>query len=73
MGKQADLVAFDLSDPFIQPLADPLSALFYTQRAQVDQVWIDGQLKVDQGRIAGLDIDELVNAVKQQRKSMEPQ
>ena len=73
VGKQADLVAFDLSDPFIQPLADPLSALFYTQRAQVDQVWIDGQLKVDQGRIAGLDIDELVNAVKQQRKSMEPQ
>lgn len=71
IGKRADVVAIDLSDPFIKPLTDPLAALFYTQRARVDQVWIDGQLKAEQGRIAGLDINELSESVQALRKTME--
>lgn len=70
-GKRADIVAIDLSDPFIKPLTDPLAAMFYTQRARVDQVWIDGQLKAEQGRVAGLDIPNLAEQVQQFRKTME--
>lgn len=71
VGKRADVVAIDLSDPFIKPLTDPLAAMFYTQRARVDQVWIDGQLKAEQGRIAGLDITQLAEQAQQFRKDME--
>ena len=71
VGKRADIVAIDLSDPFIKPLTDPLAALFYTQRAKVDQVWIDGTLKVEQGRIAGLDVSALAAEVQALRTKME--
>ena len=43
-GKQADLVAFDLSAPELQPVFDPLSQLIYAAgREHVDSVWIAGR------------------------------
>ena len=70
-GKSADIVAVDLSDPFLKPFTDPLAAMFYTQRAKADQVWIDGKLKAEQGKVAGLDIPALAKEVQAFRKTME--
>jgi 5-methylthioadenosine/S-adenosylhomocysteine deaminase len=49
-GKEADLVAFDLSLPETQPLYDVISQLVYSAgREQVSDVWVAGQ-HVVQGR-----------------------
>jgi len=59
-GKQADLVAIDLSAPQVQPVFDPIAQLIYAaDRTQVSDVWIGGrhvahrqQLTVSSGRNA---------------------
>jgi 5-methylthioadenosine/S-adenosylhomocysteine deaminase len=49
-GKEADLVAFDLSQPETQPLYDVISHLVYSAgREQVSDVWVGGQ-RVVEGR-----------------------
>ncbi len=43
-GKQADLIAIDLSAPHMQPVFDPVSQLIYAaDRTQVSDVWIGGR------------------------------
>ncbi len=55
-GKRADIVAMDLSGLELQPVFDPLSHLVYVAgREQVSHVWVDGRLKVDNGRLTELD------------------
>jgi 5-methylthioadenosine/S-adenosylhomocysteine deaminase len=59
-GKRADLVAVDLSGLDLLPVFDPLSHLVYVAgREQVSHVWVEGQLKVDNGRLTVLDILDL--------------
>ncbi|HEX5640054.1 MAG TPA: TRZ/ATZ family hydrolase [Burkholderiaceae bacterium] len=49
-GKEADLVAFDLSQPETQPLYDVISHLVYSAgREQVSDVWVGGR-RVVEGR-----------------------
>lgn len=56
-GKQADLVAVDLSALSLQPCYDPISHLVYAAgREQVSDVWVDGRRRVANGTL--LDIDE---------------
>ncbi len=44
LGKQADLVAIDLTDVSIQPVYDPVSQLIHSAgREQVNFVWIAGR------------------------------
>jgi 5-methylthioadenosine/S-adenosylhomocysteine deaminase len=59
-GKRADIVAVDLSAPELQPVFDPISHLVYVAgREQVSHVWVDGQLKVDNGKLIEFDIADL--------------
>jgi len=59
-GKRADIVAVDLSGLDLQPVFDPLSHLVYVAgREQVSHVWVEGQLKVDNGQLTELDIMDL--------------
>jgi 5-methylthioadenosine/S-adenosylhomocysteine deaminase len=59
-GKRADIVAMDLSALNLQPVFDPLSHLAYVAgREQVSHVWVEGRLKVDNGRLTELDIPDL--------------
>ncbi len=56
-GATADLTVIDLTHPHLQPLADPRRGLIaLANRADVDQVVVDGRVLVDQGRY--LDGDE---------------
>ncbi|MGA7180577.1 MAG: TRZ/ATZ family hydrolase [Thiobacillaceae bacterium] len=60
-GKRADMVAVDLSRPELQPLFDPVSHLVYVAgREDVSHVWVDGQLKVDNGKLIHFDLADLM-------------
>jgi 5-methylthioadenosine/S-adenosylhomocysteine deaminase len=59
-GKRADLVAVDLAALSSQPVFDPISHLVHVAgREYVTHVWVDGALKLNNRRLAGLDADDL--------------
>lgn len=62
-GKAADIVALDLTGPASQPCYDPLSDLVYSAgRDQVSHVWVDGEMRVENGRCVSLDRSETLRA-----------
>jgi imidazolonepropionase-like amidohydrolase len=55
-GATADLTIVDLTHPHLQPLFDPRRALIaLANRANIDQVMVDGRMLVDGGRYLGAD------------------
>jgi 5-methylthioadenosine/S-adenosylhomocysteine deaminase len=59
-GKCADMTAVDLGALELQPCYDPLSHLVYAAgREHVTHVWVDGELRVENGRLTRLDTGEL--------------
>ncbi|MDI9738399.1 TRZ/ATZ family hydrolase [Stutzerimonas stutzeri] len=60
-GKQADLIAVDLSGLAQQPLYDPVSQLIYaTGRERVRHVWVGGRMLLEEGRLQIQDEAELL-------------
>ena len=50
MGKQADIIAVDLSGPECQPLYNPLSQLVYACNGnQVSHSWVAGATVIERG------------------------
>lgn len=57
-GAKADLVVCDLTEPNMLPLRDPLRNLIYSSGGRcVRDVWIDGQQRVQDGRVLSIDWD----------------
>jgi 5-methylthioadenosine/S-adenosylhomocysteine deaminase len=53
-GKRADLVAVDLGAPELAPCYDPVSHLVYAAgREHVSHVWVDGEIRLEEKRLAG--------------------
>ena len=64
-GKAADLCAVDFSGPEMQPCYDPISHLVYAAgREQVTHVWIEGALKLSEGRLTGSSAGALDNNIR---------
>lgn len=64
-GKLADIIAVDLSDPFLQPVYDPASHLVYSNHGrQVSHSWINGIPQVQQGRLTRIDVPDLMLRVQ---------
>ncbi len=62
-GKQADLVAVDLTAPRFQPLYDPLSALVHTGAGSaVSHVWVGGRPLLFEGALQTLEEGAIVTA-----------
>ena len=60
VGKQADLIAVDLSGPETQPLYHPLSQLVYAcNGSQVSHSWIAGQVVMEQRQLTHIDLNAL--------------
>jgi 5-methylthioadenosine/S-adenosylhomocysteine deaminase len=64
-GKLADLIAVDLSDPYLQPVYDPASHLVYSRHGrQVSHSWIGGVPQVQDGVLTRIDVPDLMLRVK---------
>ncbi|WP_309045575.1 TRZ/ATZ family hydrolase [Marinobacter sediminicola] len=64
-GKLADIIAIDLSDPFIQPVYDPASHLVYSNHGRaVSHSWIGGVPQVQDGKLTRIDVPDLMLRVK---------
>ena len=63
-GKQADLIAVNLSGPETQPLYHPLSQLVYAcNGSQVSHSWIAGQAVMADRKLARIDLDTLTRRI----------
>lgn len=59
VGKSADIVAIDLSQPETQPVFNPLSQIVYAAgREQVEHVWVAGRQVVRHRALTTLDLGE---------------
>jgi 5-methylthioadenosine/S-adenosylhomocysteine deaminase len=64
-GKLADMIAVDLSDPFLQPVYDPASHLIYSRHGrQVSHSWIGGVPQVQNGELTRIDVPDLMLRVQ---------
>ena len=60
VGKLADLCAIDFTDLALAPVYHPASHVVYAaSRNHVSHVWIEGQMKLDQGQLIGVDEERL--------------
>lgn len=60
VGKQADLIAVDLSGPELQPLYNPLSQLVYAcNGSQVSHSWVGGEALLANREFQRIDLGEL--------------
>ncbi|MCU0870367.1 MAG: TRZ/ATZ family hydrolase [Burkholderiales bacterium] len=70
-GKCADLVAVDLGRLESRPVYDPLSHLVYVaDRRDVTHVWVDGEPRVLDRRLTGLDADAIAGAAERWRATI---
>lgn len=60
-GKWADLACIDLASLNSQPVFDVVSQVVFTANAsQVSDVWVAGKHQLDNGRLVGINTDELL-------------
>lgn len=72
-GKAADLIAIDLSALESQPLYDVASHLAYASgRHQVQEVWVNGEHLLRQGRLVTIDSEKVKRQAKQWRGKIAP-
>ncbi len=65
VGKDADLIALDITKPHATPIYDPVSHIVYSAKASdVKHVWIRGCQVVQNRRILSFDVESLLNEVK---------
>lgn len=65
-GKQADLIAVDLSGPATQPLYNPLSQLVYaTSGAEVTHSWVAGRPLMSDRRLRTVDLTETLSKARE--------
>jgi 5-methylthioadenosine/S-adenosylhomocysteine deaminase len=59
-GKCADITAIDLHALGTTPCYDVVSQLVYAaSREQVSHVWVNGELRLDQGSLIGIDVNQI--------------
>lgn len=64
-GKAADIIIIDTAQPHLTPLYHPTSHLVYAVRgADVDMVMVDGQVRVRNGRLTDIDLNDLLQKAK---------
>ncbi|MEQ1776541.1 MAG: TRZ/ATZ family hydrolase [Burkholderiales bacterium] len=61
IGKRADITAINLGALESSPCYDPLSHITYAAgREQVSHVWVDGEMRVENGSLLGIDTAEIM-------------
>lgn len=68
VGKQADLIAVDLSRPATEPVYDVVSQLVYAaSREQVTDVWVAGRQLLEQRRLTTIDESSVIQRAREWR------
>jgi 5-methylthioadenosine/S-adenosylhomocysteine deaminase len=58
-GKKADIITFDLMNPYITPTRDPVTSVFlYGTPADIDNVICDGVFLKKEGQLTTIDVEE---------------
>ena len=71
VGKQADIIALDMSSLNTQPLYDPVGQIVYAAHGnQVSHVWIAGQCQLQDFQFCHLDADEIRYKTRQWRQKI---
>lgn len=74
VGKQADLVLYDLTNLSLLPRTDPLGLLILGRPSQVvDSVWVAGRRIVANGQLATVDLGHLKQKLHQLSQQRSPQ
>ncbi|ACV26311.1 TRZ/ATZ family hydrolase [Kangiella koreensis] len=74
IGKAADLTAINLNTIESQPVYDPVSQIVYTAgREQVSHVWINGDIKLNNQQLVGIDIDEVIQRANHWKNAIQGQ
>jgi 5-methylthioadenosine/S-adenosylhomocysteine deaminase len=61
IGKRADITAINLNSLELSPCYNPLSHITYAAgREQVSHVWVDGEMRVENGSLLGIDTAEIM-------------
>ena len=72
IGKQADLVAFDLTHPAMLPLLDPVAQLVHTEAgSKVTDVWVAGKQVVKDSALQTIDHAALVRTAHQWQEQVQ--
>lgn len=70
-GKAADLVVTDFRKAHLYPLVDPVANLIHNGLgSDVEQVYVDGELTVDQGRSTRVDTSEVLLEAQQRTEAL---
>jgi 5-methylthioadenosine/S-adenosylhomocysteine deaminase len=70
-GKQADVIAVDLSKPHLLPVFSPVDTLVYSARASdVHFVMVAGEVLLDEGRISTISISPLYSQIQRVREKL---
>ena len=70
LGKQADLALFNLDEPRFSGNGDPLAALILCGAHAADYVMVAGDWRVENGAIAGLDMEQLMVEHRQSAREL---
>jgi cytosine/adenosine deaminase-related metal-dependent hydrolase len=63
-GSSADIVVWDLSSLEVQPVHDPLEALFLMPPGRARHVWVAGRQVVQEGSVVGVDESALAGSMQ---------
>ena len=70
-GSKADFVLVDLKNPWMMPARDPLRSLIYTAADRaIRQVFVDGRMVVDQGKVLTMDHAAALDALTEAQARM---
>jgi 5-methylthioadenosine/S-adenosylhomocysteine deaminase len=65
-GKKADVITFDLMNPYLTPTKDPLTSIvLYGSSTDIDTVIVDGVLLKESGRLTTIDMGEALQTAQQ--------
>jgi 5-methylthioadenosine/S-adenosylhomocysteine deaminase len=72
-GKQADIIILNTHAPHLMPMYSPVSHLVYTARgSDVRDVWVAGRLLVKDRQLLTIDLDEVMQQVRNIGKRIKP-
>jgi 5-methylthioadenosine/S-adenosylhomocysteine deaminase len=72
-GKQADIIAIDLSDVWQQPILNPVSHIVYSgNRLSVSDCWVNGKQLLKNKQLTTINASELLTKLKKVTTRIEP-